>query len=128
MKDGIMLMIGEDGKTTVYDDTYDIVIHCESKEEQDQAMKRLENIPRWIPCDEGLPEVKPFRTEDADYEISEAVLVTRDSWQDTKIEIGFWEVDDPDRKYWVDENGDVLCGVVAWMPLPKPYGGEDDAD
>lgn len=44
MKDGIMLMIGEDGKATVYDDTYDIVIHCESKEEQDRVVHLLKNV------------------------------------------------------------------------------------
>ena len=46
MSDGIMLTIGDDGEATLYDDTYDITIHCESKEEQDEikqkATKRLE--------------------------------------------------------------------------------------
>lgn len=44
MKDTIMLMIGEDGKATVYDDTYDIVIHCESQEEQDRVIHLLKNV------------------------------------------------------------------------------------
>lgn len=44
MKDAIMLMIGEDGKATVYDDTYDIVIHCESQEEQDRVIRLLKNV------------------------------------------------------------------------------------
>ncbi len=57
MSDGIMLTIGDDGEATLYDDTYDITIHCESKEEQDEVRKALENIPHWIPVTEDtLPE------------------------------------------------------------------------
>ena len=52
MSDGIMLTIGDDGEATLYDDTYDITIHCESKEEQDEVRKALENIPHWIPVTE----------------------------------------------------------------------------
>ena len=44
MKDGIMLMIGADGKATAYDDTYDIVIHCGSQEEQDRVVHLLKNV------------------------------------------------------------------------------------
>lgn len=44
MKDAIMLMIGEDGKATAYDDTYDIVIHCESQEEQNRVIHLLKNV------------------------------------------------------------------------------------
>ena len=56
MSDEIMLTIGDDGEATLYDDTYDITIHCESKEEQDEVRKALENIPHWIPVTERLPE------------------------------------------------------------------------
>lgn len=45
MSDNIMLMIGDDGEATLYDDTYDITIHCESKEEHDEAMRLLKNVP-----------------------------------------------------------------------------------
>lgn len=48
MSDGITLMIGEDGIAREYDDTYDITIHCESEEEQRQAIERINNS---IPCD-----------------------------------------------------------------------------
>ena len=34
MTDELMLMINDDGVAKVYDDTYDITIHCESEEEQ----------------------------------------------------------------------------------------------
>ena len=41
--EGIMLVIGEDGVARQYDDTYDVTIHCESREEHDRIMKILEN-------------------------------------------------------------------------------------
>lgn len=37
----LVLFCREDGKWAVYDDTYDITIHCESKQEQDKAMELL---------------------------------------------------------------------------------------
>ena len=45
--DVIQLAINENGVAEIYDDTYDIVIHCKSQEEQDDAVKALkESIPR----------------------------------------------------------------------------------
>lgn len=38
----LVLFCREDGKWAVYDDTYDITIHCESQQEQDDAVKMLE--------------------------------------------------------------------------------------
>ena len=48
MTDEIMLMIGEDGVAREYDDTYDITIHCESEEDCEKAIERINNS---IPCD-----------------------------------------------------------------------------
>lgn len=53
--DGIILSIGEDGIAREYDDTYDITIHCASREEQEEAIKALGSKPNWIPCSERLP-------------------------------------------------------------------------
>lgn len=41
-RDLFMLFCRADGKWAVYDDTYDITIHCESQQEQDDAVKMLE--------------------------------------------------------------------------------------
>ena len=118
MKDGIMLTIGADGKAAVYDDTYDIVIHCESQEEQNQAMKRLENIPRWIPCSEGLPGVNGsyLVTVHPNYIVPGCIHVDMLSWFN--------------GKWWFDLDGqdaEFPDPIIAWMPLPDPYGGEDNA-
>ena len=68
MTDDIMLTIGDDGTASLYDDTYDITIHCESQEEQDEVKRILENIPHWIPVTERLPY--------AEYGESDNVLAT----------------------------------------------------
>lgn len=47
MTDEITLMIGEDGIAREYDDTYDITIHCESEEDREKAIERINNS---IPC------------------------------------------------------------------------------
>ena len=54
--DEIMLTIGEDGIARSYDDTYDIVIHCESEEEQEKAKKLLmerNGAPAVVGCIRG---------------------------------------------------------------------------
>lgn len=56
MSKEIMLSFDEDGFAIPYDDTYDITIHCENSEEQEEAIKALKNIHRWIPCSERLPK------------------------------------------------------------------------
>ena len=38
---GVVLAIGENGEATVYDDTWDVVIHCESEEERNKFIESL---------------------------------------------------------------------------------------
>lgn len=45
----------EDGTFSTYNDTYDIVIQCKSKEEQEKAIEHLKST-NWIPVSERLPE------------------------------------------------------------------------
>lgn len=50
MSDGMILMIGKDGVAREYKDDYDVVIHCESKEEQDKVIEYLnEHAPTTAP-------------------------------------------------------------------------------
>ena len=41
MSKELMLFCNADGKWAVYDDTFDITIHCGSQKEQDKAMAML---------------------------------------------------------------------------------------
>lgn len=68
--------------------------------------------PHWIPCSERLPE-KRKENEDTEYLVTidngEFKYVTSDYWINW---FGNWR--------WNDSE------AIAWMPLPKPYGGESD--
>lgn len=59
MSDGITLVQNEDDTFSAYDDTYDVVIHCETEEERKKAIERLESA-NWIPVDERLPETDDY--------------------------------------------------------------------
>ena len=50
--EGIMFMLNEDGVADVYDDTYDVTIHCASEEEQKKTIEALNRGMKckWIPC------------------------------------------------------------------------------
>ena len=132
MKDRIQLLIGDDGKATLYDDTYDIIIHCESEEEQAAVIAKLKSM-YWIPVSERLPSKEECK-EWIDNNLGGVghlypCLVTR------------YSSINPDRtknnpyvaKHYYDgedfvNNGEEVCSeyIVAWMPLPEPYkGGEE---
>ncbi|MDY5881944.1 MAG: hypothetical protein SPJ65_01250 [Roseburia sp.] len=55
MSDGMTLVQNEDGAFSAYDDTYDVVIHCETEEEQKKVIERLKST-NWIPVSERLPK------------------------------------------------------------------------
>ena len=76
------------------------------------ALKDLPSAqPHWIPCSERLPN------ED------EEVLVTSNSG----IFIAELSKERDKTIYWFEAvEGKSLHNVTAWMPLPKPYGGESD--
>lgn len=44
MSDAMKLIHNEDGTFSAYDDTYDIVIHCETEEEQKKVIEYLRVI------------------------------------------------------------------------------------
>ena len=105
MSDGIMLTIGDDGEATLYDDTYDITIHCESKEEQDEVRKALENIPHWIPVTERLPDD------------SRNVLITSRGG----VSIAWYNGSYFEKG--ANNHHRKMQTVTAWCELPEPYKG-----
>ncbi|RHO03307.1 DUF551 domain-containing protein [Clostridium sp. AM22-16AC] len=112
---GIKFFINKDGVADVYDDTYDIVIHCESEEDQKDAKEALKEIRRWIPVTEKLPEPETY------------ILVSFDNF--TLPDIATYRVDDDGSGafYPGDEDYTYLSVgfyVNAWMPLPEPYRAE----
>lgn len=110
MSDGMTLVQNEDGSFSAYDDSYDVVIHCETEEEQKKVIERLK-AKNWISVSERLPEIKKNYLE--------CYLVTdgRFCWMAyfaSEQEWVFAECTDCKNKIdWAD--------VVAWMPLPELY-------
>ena len=71
--DGIMLTIDKNGVATEYDDTYDVVIHCENKEQNEIACKQIANIGKyeqmWKQLQEMVADSKMnINCENKDYE------------------------------------------------------------
>ena len=100
--DGIKLTIGEDGIARMYDDEFDVVIHCESEAEQEQLIREL-NRMKWTPTKEGLPEddsmkLVSCRTKKGANNVNRAYYMN-----------GAWH------------GSGSMSGVVAWMELPEPY-------
>ena len=76
------------------------------------------DIPQWIPCSERLP------SENGRYLVVYPMLINKPwvstLWYGKPI---FPEKDEPCFYASDDEYGDVeYSDVIAWMPLPKPYG------
>lgn len=111
------IIFDENGVADVYDDTYDIVIHCENEEDQKDARLALKNVRRWIPVTEKLPEPETH------------VLVSFDN--STLPDIATYRVDDDGSGafYPGDEDYTYLSVgffVNAWMPLPEQYRGKEE--
>lgn len=75
--------------------------------------------PHWIPCSERLPE---------DGQIVLA-WVEWGAYRVMKRDDEMWR-DECDKEYyfWEEQSSEMLSYkkdyVIAWMPLPAPYGGE----
>ena len=93
--------------------------------------------PHWIPVTERLPDVgidgeieilgyEQLAIADSTFKISNPVLATRKIDDRYELAVLQWEVDGNDRKYWVNDGGDIIKGVIAWMPLPEPFKGGGD--
>ena len=113
MTDEIKVIVGEDGLLDIYDDTYDVIIHCESEEEQNKIVEKLKKaVNPWIPITERLPETDEY------------ILISFSNY--TLPDIGRYEID-------AEGNGTFYPGdeamsyasmgifVNAWMPLPQPW-------
>ena len=110
----MVVMIDENGAADVYDDTYDIAIHCESEEDQKEAELALKNARRWIPVAERLPE------------LGEYVLISFSNFSIPAI--GRYDEDEEGGAWFIGDETESLVSqdmfVSAWMPLPEPYRAE----
>lgn len=86
----------------------------------EDELAQLPSAPRWIPCKERLPKI------DMSYPHHEDYLVQYDSgnmdvasWSNVNR---FW-TDHVTEPYW---NCVQFAKVIAWMPLPEPWKGDDN--
>lgn len=111
-KDSIQIAISKDGIAREYDDTYDIVIHCETEEEQKEAIKKLNSFNGWIPVEERLPE--PDHHVMLSFANASFVMIGRYTTDDD--EGGAFMIGDIDESFLEHD-----LYTNAWMPLPEPY-------
>lgn len=110
MTDSIRLIFDEDGTAREYKDDYDIVIHCETEDEQAKAMEKLERLC-WIRPEDKLP--KPL----------ESVLICRPKRtrnDPLTVDLGYLR---PDGTWRI--HGTPLSRIRGWMPCPAPMEGEE---
>lgn len=102
MSDVMELGQNLNGTFSAYDDSYDIVIHCESEEEQKKAIELI-NSRMWISVSERLPE-----------ESLNSVI----GWDEYRERCVFIQFVDGQFKNCGTEQ---TFNITAWMPLPEPY-------
>lgn len=109
MSNVMKMIMNKDGTFKEYDDTHDIVIHCESKEEHDRVIEKF-NSMSWIPADQ------PPKSE-------EYVLLSFENFSIPLV--GMYRGDGDGGAYYVgdDEESCISHDIIvnAWMPLPAPY-------
>lgn len=111
MSETISLLFDKNGIAKVYDDTFDISVHCESEEEQNKVFEILNR--RWIPVCERLPE------EETD------VLVCNSNGN-IEIASGSYSTELSTHDFIWYTSGWRFGKVKAWMPLPEPYKIESE--
>lgn len=102
--------------------------HCEADAVR-MAIKALEEQPHWIPCSEGLPEENDdyWVTADPRYVPPNYKSTDIVSWYEGKwLMADYFVLDGEKRKMPTYKVMEVNIPIIAWMPLPKPYGGEND--
>ena len=105
----ILCTVGEDGMLTSYDDTYDVIIHCSNKEEQDQTIELIKSFD-WVPVSERLPEENGYY-----------LITVKELNYGEHVTMSFF--DKYDMRGWQHVHM-VNKKVTAWKSLPEPYKGE----
>ena len=110
------LVENEEGVWELYDDSFDITIHCETEDEMNRVINILEG-KSWT------PEDQPPKPE-------EYVLLSFENFSIPLV--GMYRNDDDGGAYYIgdDEESCISHDIIvsAWMPLPKPYRPEEESE
>ena len=93
----------------------------------------IEQLPpaqsQWIPCSEGMPKENDDYWVTADPRYIPPNYKSTDilSWYEGKwLMADYFVLDGEKRKMPTYKVMEVNIPIIAWMPLPKPYGGESE--
>ena len=112
MSDEMMFVQNKDGTFSAYDDTYDVVIHCKTEEEQKKVIERLK-FTNWISVDDKLPDSdKPILVS---FKNLPFPMIGRYTANDDGG--GVFRVTADEDESFVEHD----LYVNAWMELPKCY-------
>lgn len=112
---------------------------CDGKlVELEIVMKMIQEQPKvdeWIPCSERLPEEHEEQQLIFD-PVTLAEIGARDHTASHLVQVTV--EDETGRRFvwydytvngrWTNFNGDLEFEVLAWQPLPEPWGGESDRE
>ena len=117
MSEGLQAILNDDGVFEEYDDTYDLTIHCESREEQEEVLNKLNC--RWIPCSERMPDRGDTYLVSGVQEIDGEMVpfVDAANYPDSYID-GLWGT----FTDWIEGNE---VHVLAWQEMPEAWEGEE---
>lgn len=81
-----------------------------AKHFKDSVIETINEQPKigWIPVEERLPDKPRFE---------ESYIVQQ--YNVVQPYTAYWN-----GEFWIDSWNDKIDGVIAWMPLPEPYGGK----
>lgn len=74
----------------------------------------IEPEQKWIPCSDRLPDNTDL-----------VIVWVKDDMGDTSFDYSSSGWITTNKEYWIVD-GEINNYVIAWMPLPKPYEGEND--
>ena len=110
----------EDGTFSEYDDTYDIVIHCETEEKQKKVIERLEST-NWIPVSDmpnccGYPVLLTVENKFGQREVCKAFT----NYMKEGKQLFYTN----EKEFCAELTSSKLSESwkpIAWMHLPEPY-------
>lgn len=83
----------------------------------------VDAVPRWIPCEERLPEIgEGFCSKDVIVALDDGGIAFT-CLEATLFGSVCWQIE---RMNEIEDGKEI--NVIAWMPLPEPYGGEREDD
>jgi hypothetical protein len=102
--EGMLLYMDNDGTFREYDQRNDIVIHCDSEEDKEWLMKKLESgddakdtnvLSKWIPISERLPKEEEY------------ILLSFANY--TGLDIGRYEHDGENDKFYPGDDDETYA-------------------